>query len=507
MNHGGLGYISEAGRLFLPPDLVDKLSIGEDSALFGVYYSSADSGGEADWPAMKHDFLFTPIPPRFWTRSVLFVIRTWHRPQALLKVAEIITEVGASILHSETTRAGHRYGTWSLHVVFEASDPGEYNPQKTIHTGTYEAAQALKNKLEEDAADVLFSEGCDTLLKEAVEWYPHTALAYFNHHRETRASREPNKEWYKTIHARCVGPGELETDNTQIPHIVSRSQALPTAVHASLDTKFLNLRVGLIPTDRLARFIEIHLDYHRAGDQPSAGLMAEVTGRLGRDFNLWRLYNFAISNYRAGEEGAIVMLAEWLGEPVEGGPASIAEQRLGSGDAQFLPPHIQLRRPAVLPVDLQVVKNLLRDEAKARQRYRHDVFISYSMADGTALAQDLANRLRERGLIPFMGGRQPGGVEFTDDVRRELLASREVCVVFTPQAIKSTWVASEWGAAWVLGRHVVPIKTVGVELDHLPDQLRHVVVREYNGEQIELYLDEVDLRRRHGLLRRRSGLL
>jgi hypothetical protein len=91
------------------------------------------------------------------------------------------------------------------------------------------------------------------------------------------------------------------------------------------------------------------------------------------------------------------------------------------------------------------------------QKYNYDVFLSYSDLD-----RDEANSIYE--AISSLGGRVfmapkviDPGEDFAEEVRQALAGSKELWLLVSPNSIKSEWVISEWGAAWVLKKRIVPI--------------------------------------------------
>ncbi|MBC8353375.1 MAG: toll/interleukin-1 receptor domain-containing protein [Planctomycetes bacterium] len=61
-----------------------------------------------------------------------------------------------------------------------------------------------------------------------------------------------------------------------------------------------------------------------------------------------------------------------------------------------------------------------------------------------------------------------GGDPFAQKIRQSLLSSRELCVLYTPNAKDSVWVSTEWGAAWALGMRITPILS-GIAIDAISD--------------------------------------
>lgn len=106
----------------------------------------------------------------------------------------------------------------------------------------------------------------------------------------------------------------------------------------------------------------------------------------------------------------------------------------------------------------------------------YDVFLSYSTHD-----KDEARRIHDSLVAKkqrcFLTERnlKPGDL-FSEEIRLALVQSREAWILVTPSSNKSTWVQREIGAAWGLGKKIVPI-LFRCSHDDLPDGLadRHTI--------------------------------
>lgn len=85
-----------------------------------------------------------------------------------------------------------------------------------------------------------------------------------------------------------------------------------------------------------------------------------------------------------------------------------------------------------------------------------DVFISYAAGD-SAIADELRNDLEKNGLKCFMAEKDiQVATEWQDSIRAALIGSRRVLVLLTPRSINRPWVLMETGAAWALGKTLIP---------------------------------------------------
>ena len=90
-------------------------------------------------------------------------------------------------------------------------------------------------------------------------------------------------------------------------------------------------------------------------------------------------------------------------------------------------------------------------------RYDYDVFLSHS-SDDTDAANMLHDKIVDAGHKVFMAPKilKPGD-DFAEEIRLALHGSRELWLLVSPSSAKSEWAISEWGAAWALGKRIVPI--------------------------------------------------
>ena len=118
----------------------------------------------------------------------------------------------------------------------------------------------------------------------------------------------------------------------------------------------------------------------------------------------------------------------------------------------------------------------------------YDLFISFSSANKQE-ANQVADQVKELGLRCFLSEKQlEYGDIWDEEIRRALLSSREICVLATKAAVRSEWVTTEWGAAWVLEKRITPV-LVDLQPSELPDRLRRSQAVEY--EKVTRYLKQV----------------
>jgi hypothetical protein len=106
----------------------------------------------------------------------------------------------------------------------------------------------------------------------------------------------------------------------------------------------------------------------------------------------------------------------------------------------------------------------------------YDVFISYASGD-SALAMELKGDLEHQGLTCFMAERDiPVATEWQDSIRAALLGSQRLLILLTPRSLNRPWVFMETGAAWALGKDLIPA-LVHVATSDLIDPIRRYQAR------------------------------
>lgn len=104
--------------------------------------------------------------------------------------------------------------------------------------------------------------------------------------------------------------------------------------------------------------------------------------------------------------------------------------------------------------------------------HRFDLFVSHSSYDA-AQARNLSAAAELRGLRCFVASTHlEAGDEWSEEIRGALADSREMCILLSRAALKSEWVATEWGAAWAMKKRLTPILLDGIEHSAMPERLR-----------------------------------
>lgn len=99
------------------------------------------------------------------------------------------------------------------------------------------------------------------------------------------------------------------------------------------------------------------------------------------------------------------------------------------------------------------------------------VFISHSHKDDE-LVRDLARRLREAGLQPFVDFSDiPAGADWKKTLRENIRSADAVLMLITPATQQSPWMMTELGMAEGFERIIVPV-TAGLKARDLPAPLQ-----------------------------------
>ena len=98
------------------------------------------------------------------------------------------------------------------------------------------------------------------------------------------------------------------------------------------------------------------------------------------------------------------------------------------------------------------------------------VFVSYAQQD-SALAEEVFRRLRPLSVEVWSDDQLTAGENWRDVLRSRLRDSNYFVFLLTPRALESSWVLQELGAAWVLGKRIVPVATDRRLVERLPVDL------------------------------------
>ncbi len=298
---------------------------------------------------MRHDLVLSPVPYPRWNRSARLTLYITHRPEMIKTVSRYLAEKGISIVQSESVRTAYRYEVWSFYVVLPG-DRGlrEFDRDKKYYVRHCDIDYSkdtderddefkqLRRGLMENCSDALFTDrDLGRELEDAVTVDVNTALHFFYRVAEAgrrRTGADGPPPWvYKPIEFRSEGRGLVtpvhgspflailhaeghRTEKTPAEEGVLGSapmQLAPSVAYASLDTRYLHLRVAIIPEHLRRQFFEVSISYRRfGGADNSCGLVAYVTGLLPLHYNIWSSVHRTLESKEESERGQIVMLIE-----------------------------------------------------------------------------------------------------------------------------------------------------------------------------------------------------
>ena len=498
MHHGGLGHLDN-GKLYLPSDLLKPLSISRESVLFGLYYPPPANVVGYEHVKLKHDFMLTPVPPRLWPKIGRLVIRLKHQPNMTHAISKFLADREVTILLTESSRSGHRYATWNLTVSFDYLKEEELNfdSKGSIYKETYAELLKLQEQILDHCSDYLFSDSNDYHMKNSVTIVPDTTLSYFNQF----VNPSNSQEWYyQVFKLACNDEGVIESTQGELfdailEHISTpENMTLPKCVFANMNTNDMNIRVVVIPPEEQKRFSLVTFDYKRSGyPDSSRGIIAHITKYIPNHYNIWNLTTQTRVSMKERERGSTTLLLEnQSNEDLNIGATQSIMERIV---AEPLPSHLEQissLAASVVPISVHIPRRVFESQRSKERKYKYDVFLSYSSLD-----HEEANRIKEKlereRLKCYMASVQvKTGDNFSDHIAEAFINSMEVCLLFTPNSVKSDWVKLEIGASWVLKKRIVSV-LFQMKNEDLPDNLKSF--QAINYYQLNRYVEEVKLRK------------
>jgi hypothetical protein len=124
-------------------------------------------------------------------------------------------------------------------------------------------------------------------------------------------------------------------------------------------------------------------------------------------------------------------------------------------------------------------------------RQSYDVFLSYA-EDDAPLATAIREALESEGLCCFMAKTDVRLADrWEDSIRSALISSKRLVILLTPRSVRRRWVLLEIGAAWALGKPIVPVLNQ-VRIDRVMEPLRAYQARTVETpRQIDDFVQEL----------------
>ncbi len=132
------------------------------------------------------------------------------------------------------------------------------------------------------------------------------------------------------------------------------------------------------------------------------------------------------------------------------------------------------------------INTILRvGEPVVRAKESYDIFLSYSSDDKDEARELDAFLSKTHKLRVFRSEKdiQPGGM-WENEIQEALANSKMLCILATPNSLKSEWVTTEWAAAWALKIPIIPI-LLRCSIHDLPQRLQsHQAIDFHKKEKI-----------------------
>src|SRR5207248_3344943 len=138
-------------------------------------------------------------------------------------------------------------------------------------------------------------------------------------------------------------------------------------------------------------------------------------------------------------------------------------------------------------------KPFTKRAAKRLAKRKYQVFVSHATAD-KGLAMILCEKIEATGATTFRDDRDiNGGDDIPQAIRGQILQSRELVVLLTPESADRPWVLIEVGAAWGRRKNyrIVPI-LCHATVDRIPDIIKGK--KAFAMNEFDQYLGELKKR-------------
>ena len=117
------------------------------------------------------------------------------------------------------------------------------------------------------------------------------------------------------------------------------------------------------------------------------------------------------------------------------------------------------------------------------------IFISFA-SDDENYALEIGEKLKRKNIKFFIAPKSlKSGDLFKEKIREEILGCSELFLLVTSHSLQSEWVISEYGAAWALGKRIVPI-LLDCNLEMLPSKLADLQARDF--KEIDKVIEEYE---------------
>ncbi len=512
MRTSGIAYINSRGVIQLHQNVIESQTIFDGSIFFGIYYPrSKDQPNSIN----KTDFMFTPIPYTHWKCSGRLIMKLTKQSEAMPIITDFLKTQGVSILQSVSNRSAHRYSTWDIHISFDhlLETELQYISDKSYYQETFTEIQRLSKLLiDQFGNDILWYDEKDIDLEKALISRVNTALHYFHNITEEkkRTGQDADSQTlYNPFTLRYSKGNIVSNSGKKIASILSIAEQsknvdrhLPTIAFIESDSHYLNYRIRIIPRDRLTLFYKLSIFYSRNGvvSSTTRGLLNLIINELGNGIKVWMSYNQLYECRENYGSGKISLFIET--------PKRFSDQNTFMHEVKMT---VARLNEEVKPIDLKHIKlwskispiypNYVRKHFKKQReqlkKRRKDVFISYSSKDNE-FAERIRIKLEEYGLSVFKADKEniPGDL-FNEKIRSGLNQCREVCLLYSKNSLNSSYVTTEWGAAWFMNKKIITMYLDMTEEEALQSdqRLSQTQMVRFDSEKLLDYCESVLQRR------------
>ncbi len=477
MNHWAIGLIDGSSVITVPESVLRPISISVGSMVWGMFYPESQTSDRCHLNP-EIDFVFSSIPFEIWPKSARCIVRVSHAPGVFNEITKALMDCNASIIVSDASRSAHSYDTWRLIISCDNINANKktYLKNKRQFKGMLSELKKIKNTIEERCDGFLFRDPCDREKREPVVCTPHNAMAFFyamSNYPELRAKSNKYKEWAicKPFLMKRQTDGSIKPIDKEFSAILedlnksSNGDILPSYCFAESQSDDMSMRLVVIPKSRERLFYKLNVGFNRSGNPyTSMGWVNYVLENICENAKVWAINNKTMRFSETREEGEAEFLVEGISNMDNIERISRLKEKISVNN---LPNYLSSITNVMINCEAlsgAYLKQEIYDQE--RQALKNDIFISYSNTDITN-AERLELFLKRQGMICFLSGKNnhkgPNnssiqlGQDYRDAIKNELLSSKIIILLCTPDSVNSKWVLKELGAAWIMCKPVIPV--------------------------------------------------
>ncbi len=512
MRTSGIAYVNSSGVIQVHKNVIESQTVFDGSIFFGIYYPRSKHETNA---VSKTDFMFTPIPYSHWKCSGRLIMKLAKQSESMPIITDFLKSKGISILQSVSNRSAHRYSTWDIHVSFDHLINKElhYISDKSYYLETLNETKNISQQLLDNFdKNILWYDEDDIDLEAPVVSRVNTALHYF--HNITEQKKRDVKDadtqtLYMPFTLRYTNGNIVSNSGKKVASILSIAENynqidrhLPTIAFIESDSHYLNYRIRIIPRDRLIFFYKLSIFYERKGvvSSTTRGLLNLIINKLGSGIKIWMSYNQLYEcreNYGSGRINLFIETPKQFNDQnTFMDNLKLAVTRINDEDKPKDLKHIQFW-PKISPIYPNYIRKHFKMQREYLQKRKKDVFISYSSRDNE-YAERIRVKLEKYGLTVFKADKEMiAGDLFNMKIREGLNQCREVCLLYSRNSENSSYVTTEWGAAWFMEKKIVTMYLDMTEKEALQSdqRLSQTQMMRFDSEKLPDYCESVLQRR------------